>query len=93
MQAILTKYLPATNTRGSAIKATCERGSLTVGFHSIDANHDDDKFAIVARMLCDKFVAQDVAKYGSKPEQITWSRPFVTGGLPTGGYAHVFLPL
>ena len=90
MQAIQTKYLPPTNSRGSAIKATAERGSITVRFHSIDATHDDEKFAIVARMLCDKFVAEDVKKYGSKPEQVTWSRPFVTGGLPGGGYAHVF---
>lgn len=32
MQAIQTKYLPATNYRGSRIKATCERGSLTIGY-------------------------------------------------------------
>lgn len=32
MQAIQTKYLGPTNTRGSRIKATCASGSLTIGY-------------------------------------------------------------
>ena len=32
MQAIQTKFLPATNTRGSRIKATCAAGSITIGY-------------------------------------------------------------
>ena len=32
MQAIITKYLPVTNTRGSRIKATCAAGSVTIGY-------------------------------------------------------------
>jgi len=32
MQAIVTKYLPATDTKGSRIKATCEGGSVTIGY-------------------------------------------------------------
>jgi hypothetical protein len=31
MQAIQIKYLPATNTKGSRIKAFCYSGSITVG--------------------------------------------------------------
>ena len=31
-KAIETKYLPATNTRGSRIKAFCEAGSVTIGY-------------------------------------------------------------
>jgi hypothetical protein len=31
-QAIVTRYLPATNFRGSRIKASCERGSITVSY-------------------------------------------------------------
>lgn len=31
MQAIVTKYLPATSTRPSRIKAWCDRGSITIG--------------------------------------------------------------
>ena len=38
MQAIKTKYLSATNTKHSRIKAECEAGSLTVSYnHSYDA--------------------------------------------------------
>lgn len=32
MQAITTKYLPATNTKGARIKATCEAGSVTISY-------------------------------------------------------------
>jgi len=93
MQAIHTYYMPPTNERGSQIKAKCGRGSLSVGFHSVEAAHDDDKFAIVARMLCDKFVAEDLKEYGKESlKGNPWARPFVTGGFPGGGYVHVFTP-
>lgn len=37
MQAIQTKYLGPTNTRGSRIKATCAAGSLTIPYpHELD---------------------------------------------------------
>jgi hypothetical protein len=36
MQAITTKYLPATNTKPSRIKAECAAGSLTLGFSVCD---------------------------------------------------------
>jgi len=32
MQAIQTKYIPATNTKGSRIKAWCNAGQLTMGY-------------------------------------------------------------
>jgi len=32
MQAIETKYMGATNTRGSRIKATCAAGSVTISY-------------------------------------------------------------
>lgn len=36
-QAIQTKYLGPTNTKGSRIKATCAAGSLTVSYsHALD---------------------------------------------------------
>ena len=41
-QAIVTKYLGPTNMRGSRVVATCQAGSLTVGWdHALDApaNH------------------------------------------------------
>lgn len=85
MQAIITKYLPATNTRGSRIKASCERGSTTIDYpHELsgDAVHIAAADALVA-----KFVKEDKAKYGI--ERNPWESPRVCGGLPNG-YVHVY---
>ena len=52
-QAIETKYLKATNVRGSRIKATALAGSLTVGYdHALDAagNHAAAAQALIARL-------------------------------------------
>ena len=87
MQAIQTKYLPATNYRGSRVKATCERGSITIDYpHELsgDAVHVAAADALVAR-----FVKEDAERYGTKVN--TWSRPRVCGGLPDGTYAHVYV--
>lgn len=32
MQAITTKHLPATDTKGRRIKATCQGGNITIGW-------------------------------------------------------------
>lgn len=50
MQAILTRYLPATNTRGDRIKATCEAGSITIDF----LYGDVDQHALAVQMLLKK---------------------------------------
>lgn len=42
-QAVITKYIGPTNTKGSRVKASCEAGSITVNWdHSLnsDQNHD-----------------------------------------------------
>ena len=52
MQAIQTKYLPCTNSKGSRIKATCAAGSVTVSWnYSSDTklNH-----VTAALTLCNK---------------------------------------
>jgi len=85
MQAIITKYLPATNTRGSRIKASCERGSITIDYpHELsgDAVHIAAADALVA-----KFVKEDKGKYGT--ERNPWESPRVCGEMPDG-CAHVF---
>lgn len=51
-QAITTKYLPATNVKGSRIKASCQRSSVTLSWDdslNIDGNH-----AAAAQALADK---------------------------------------
>lgn len=89
MQAIITKYLPATNTKPSRIKATCARGSVTQSYpheFSGDACH-----AYVANMLAQRFVAADAITYGTKPKKNPWAKARVMGTLPSGEVAHVFL--
>jgi hypothetical protein len=78
MQAITTKYLGATNFRGSRIKATCQAGSITVAWDDaldVDANH-----VKAAKALADK-LDWDTTTYGS----------MYYGALPDNtGYAFVF---
>lgn len=68
MQAIITKYLPATNTRGSRVKATAASGlSITIEWDyaiDIEENHTQ-----AAKALCKK---------------LGWTNELVSGGLKTG---------
>lgn len=75
MQAIVTKYLGPTNTRGARIKATADAGSVTVGYdHSAHNAHD---VAVVA--LREKLGW--AGEYGD----------MIRGSLPgNGGYVYVF---
>jgi hypothetical protein len=57
MQAIITKYLPATNSRGSRIKATCAAGSITISYPyelSGQAVHRKAAEALVAKLGWDE---------------------------------------
>ena len=50
---ITTKFIPPTNSRGSRIKASCQCGSVTVGYDyslSIDEAH-----AVATKALLEKF--------------------------------------
>lgn len=88
MQSIVTKYLPATNFKYSRIKATCERGSITISYpHELsgDACHIAAVDALMA-----KFIKEDAARYG--PHKNPWSAPRACGQMPDGNYAHVFIP-
>jgi hypothetical protein len=88
MQAILTKFLPATNHNGARVKATCARGSFTIGF---DYSLSGDAIHIsAASALIERFLAQDL-KSGTPIESNPWNLPFCTGTLPDGSGAHVFI--
>jgi hypothetical protein len=44
MQAIITKYLSATNHRGARVKASAQAGSLTVGWDDgLDVEGEESK--------------------------------------------------
>jgi hypothetical protein len=88
MQAIHTKYMPRTDKRGSLIKAKCERGSITIPYpHELSG---DSVHRLAVMKLVWKFIEED-NKNGITPEASVWARPFVTGGLPDGTYAHIFV--
>jgi hypothetical protein len=72
-QAIATKYLGPTDTRGARIKASCEAGSVTVAWDhglNVDQNH-----AAAATSLASKLGWDD--------------SPMAGGALPGMGYAFV----
>lgn len=98
MQAIITKYIPATNTKPSRIKASCERGSLTVGFNEAlqgvpdTAQNEGDAHRAACDELCARFDAEDAKKYGSKSGAWSWSRPKASGQIPTGEHVFCFIP-
>ena len=89
MQAIHTKYIPRTDKRGSLIKAKCERGSITIPYPSELSGDSVHRLAVIK--LVWKFIEEDANKNGTTPEANVWARPFVTGGLPDGTYAHIFV--
>ena len=82
MQAIITKYIGATNYRPSRIKATCEAGSVTIAYPYED--EEEESHAQAARALVDKLGWTEANGYPA----------MVCGGLPQsiGGYVFVFLP-
>jgi len=87
MQAIQTKYICPTNTRGSRVKAWCERGSITLPWP--DELSGDACHIWAADRLVAKFVKEDEARYGTNKNP--WSAPRACGGLTNGTVAHVYL--
>lgn len=75
MQAIQTKYLPATNTKPSRIKAMCATATITV---SADGGYQRDHRA-VAEKLCNQLGWND--KYYGK---------LLGGELSNGTFVFVF---
>lgn len=74
MQAIVTKFLAPTSTRGARVKATADAGSRTVAWDhrcGIEDNHRSAALLLAARLGWD---------HG----------PLISGSLPGCGYAHVF---
>lgn len=56
MQAIITKFLPCTNTKGSRIKATCQAGSIIIDYpHELSGMdcHAKAAYALLSKMQWD----------------------------------------
>lgn len=74
-QAIVTKYLGATNRRGARVKATCSGGSVTLDWDDAlprDGNHRAAAMALARRM---GWIGNHRTARPEAPE-------FVMGGLP-----------
>jgi hypothetical protein len=65
-QAIVTKYLPDTNSRPSRVKATAEAGSVTLSWDS--ALNTDRNHAKAANALAEKFGWKDNWSGGAIPD-------------------------
>lgn len=89
---IQTKLLPPTNTRGYRIKAWCERGSMTMPPPIPNRSSSDDlNHRAAAMALCSKYALEDYKERGILQTESAWRRPFVSGVLPDGTHAHVFV--
>lgn len=92
MQAILTKYLPPTNTKGSRIKASCEARTIFVPWdHSVG---EEPNHVAAAEALCVRMAEHNAKTYGTLPRGDRWLGARTYGQLPLRGaiYAHTFLP-
>jgi hypothetical protein len=87
MQSIQTKFLSATESKGSRIKAKCARGSVTIPFPHELSGDDIHRAAVLA--LVTRFLDEDESK-GIHRETNFWNRSFVSGSLPNGSMAHIF---
>lgn len=89
MQAIKTKYHGPGNVRGSRVKASCERGSLLVEWeHGLNPDQNHRR---AAKLLLDKFAAEDVKAYpGTTLESHHWGE-FITGEIENGICVHVLV--
>jgi hypothetical protein len=90
-QAIQTAFLPATETKGERIKASCERGQITVDYpHELSVS---DAHAYAARTLQVKFVKEDRAEYGEECtiEGNPWMRRMVGGSCPANKRGYIFV--
>jgi hypothetical protein len=89
MQAIITTYKPATNTRGSHILARCTRGSISAPYdHELDSGFNH---IAAAQALVNRFVKEDQLTRSEPPRLNPWNRPRAVGQLPSFLYVHVFV--
>ncbi len=88
-QVIVTKFIGPTNTKGGRYKASCQRGSLTVSERSELSPEKNHVFACAE--LCRKFAREDMVKYKTLASHNPWLKRTVSGQLPDGTVAHVFV--
>lgn len=79
MQAIETKYIGPTNTKGARIKASCEAGTITIPYPHDAPFGVEGAHLVAARALCQK---------------LEWSPEHLAcGGIPSHKSGYVFVPV
>lgn len=78
MQAIETKYLCPTNSRGARIKATCAGSSVTISYPYDISGHARH------RQACHRQAAEALR------DKLGWSGDLLGGCLPSGNYCFIF---
>lgn len=87
MQAIQTRFLAPTNTKGDRIKAWCARGSITVGYdYGIDGEQEKHHSAVKA--LIAKFCQEDSID-GQDTVSNPWNTAWNGGQLSNGDFCFV----
>lgn len=87
MQAIQTKYMRVTGSKGARIKAECERGSLTISWdYALNA---DENHVKARQAMCEKFAEEDNKLYGTPLMHSSWLKQWHTGTLKDGSFVHV----
>ena len=85
-QAITTKFIPCTNAKCSRVKASCERGNITISWdHALNSSENHEK---AVKELLTKFEKEDIAKWG----QAMFSKGTWFGGATETGYIFVQVP-
>jgi len=93
MQAIITRVIPATDTKPTRIKACCARGKVIVSADSVAGDevfNSEGTHRRAAYILLRRFWTEDKAQYGTPENLNPWAKPFSTGCLPSGDFVHVF---
>jgi hypothetical protein len=89
MQAIISKYLPETDTFSLRIKASCLCASVIVTYPPHLTVTEQHVFAV--DQLVKKINEANTATYKTDQSASFWSGPRAVGQLPCGDYAHVFI--
>lgn len=82
MQAITVKFFSPTNYRVVRLKATCDRGSVTIE-HPCDKSSGLDAATVALQVLLSKFLAEDLIHYGGTGRN-PWSGPWLGGTTKDG---------
>jgi hypothetical protein len=90
-QAIQTAFLPATESKGERIKASCERGQIYVDYPY--GLSQSEAHAYACRALQVKFAEEDRAEYGEECtiEGNPWMRQMVGGSCPANKRGYIFV--